>query len=146
MRADLSGVSNKSARHSAIEFTSRNPQGIEQPHMPAGASSYMTRGYSSGGFAVRVGSRGAGFSRFLWLAGGEGESHWQPPDPVPYCTKTPIIACMTPSEVADYTAVIGLLEILQRFGTVKRPVTMLPFPAPLEESTVPSELKMSLRT
>jgi hypothetical protein len=48
----------------------------------------MTRGYASGGFAVRVGSRGAGFSRFLWLAGGEGESHWQPPDPAPYCVAT----------------------------------------------------------
>jgi hypothetical protein len=26
-------------------------------------------------------SRGAGFSRFPWLVGGEGESHWQPSDP-----------------------------------------------------------------
>jgi hypothetical protein len=53
-----SGVSNKSARHSAIELTTRNPQGTEQPHMPAGASSYMTRGYASGGFAVRIAEQG----------------------------------------------------------------------------------------
>ena len=91
MREGPFGVSSKSARHSPIEFTARKPQGIEQPHMPAGASSYMTRGYASGGFAVRVGSRGAGFSRFLWLAGGEGESHWQPPDPVPYCVKSDVL-------------------------------------------------------
>jgi hypothetical protein len=38
-REDPSGASNKSAPHSAIEFIARNPQGVEQPHMPPRASS-----------------------------------------------------------------------------------------------------------
>ena len=63
----------------------------------------MTRGYASGGFAVRVGSRGAGFSRFLWLAGGEGESHWQPPDPAPYCVTT----CRTTLETSPWKHLFG---------------------------------------
>jgi hypothetical protein len=67
MREGPFGVSSKSARHSPIEFTARKPQGIEQPHMPAEASSYMTRGYASGGFAVRVGAGALGFRDFSGL-------------------------------------------------------------------------------